>query len=330
MSSAGAAGFSAILGQAPAVETLTRALAAGRVHHAYRFEGPPGVGKELAAFALAQALVCEAPTPVGCGKCSSCHRAVTLAEQDPHVPLHPDVVLIGRGLYGSLLGSGVSEATGISVEQIRRVVLGRTGYPPHEGRALVFIVRNAEELTLQAANAMLKTLEEPTDRTHFVLLTSRPRRLIDTVRSRTLSLRFAPLADDIVAKLLTDRGLPVDVAPLAQGSAELAFDLADPDAMRERDEFSSAARTALEAPDLAEAINLAQSRGEGRDAVRDQLGFFAQSLAEEARRALPHDVDAAEVAARRYAVVLGALAQIERNAQPALTLEAMIARLRRA
>lgn len=323
-------GFSAILGQPTAVETLTRALEAGRVHHAYRFEGPPGVGKQLAAFALAQSLVCEAPTPLACEKCTACHRAVTLADQDPRVPLHPDVVLVGRGLYGSLLGSGVSEATGISVEQIRRLVLGRAGYSPHEGRALVFIVRDADELTVQAANAMLKTLEEPAPRTHFVLLTSRPRRLLDTVRSRTLALRFGPLPDEVVAKLLEARGLPAAVAALAQGSAELAFELADPEAMREREEFLSAARAALDAPDLAEAIALGQSRGEGRDAIREQLGFFAQALAEDARAAVERDPDAAERAAFRHAVVLGTLAEIERNVQPTLALEAMVARLRRA
>jgi DNA polymerase-3 subunit delta' len=323
-------GFSSILGQPTAVETLTRALAAGKLHHAYRFEGPPGVGKELAAFALAQALVCEAPTPVGCEKCSACQRAVTLAAEDPRVPSHPDVVLLGRGLYGSLLGSGVSEATGISVEQIRKLVLSRAGYRAHEGRGLVFIVRNADELTQQAANALLKTLEEPADRTHFVLLTSRPRRLLATVRSRTLAVRFAPLSDAIVSQLLEARGLATDVAPLAHGSAELAFELADPEAMRERDEFVSAARAALEAPDLAEAIALGQFRAEGRDGIREQLGFFAQALADDARGAITSDPPRAERAAHRHAVVLRTLAEIERNVQPALALEAMVARLRRA
>lgn len=323
-------GFGAILGQGPAVETLGAALGSGRVHHAYRFEGPPGVGKELAAFALAQALVCEAPTPFACEKCSACHRAVILAEEDPKVPLHPDVVLVGRGLYGSLLGSGVSEATGISVEQIRKVVLARSGYRPHEGRALVFLVRDAEELTLQAANTLLKTLEEPSDRTHFVLLTSRPRRLLDTVRSRTLAVRFAPLSEEVLVELLQARGLSPSVAALAQGSAELAFQLADPEAMTEREAFLTAAQKAMDAPDLAEAIALGQSRGDGRDALREQLGYFAQALADECRQNLARDPAMAERAARRHAVVLSTLAEIDRNVQPTLALEAMAARLRRA
>src|SRR5258706_2576378 len=103
--------FDRVRGQEPAVETLVRALRAGRVHHGYRFEGPPGVGKELAAFALAQALVCETDTHLGCGTCSACRRAVTLATEEPRVPQHPDVVLVQRGLYpSSILGSGISEA----------------------------------------------------------------------------------------------------------------------------------------------------------------------------------------------------------------------------
>jgi len=323
-------GFEAVLGQGPAVETLERALRAGKLHHAYRFEGPPGVGKELTAFALARALVCEAPTPFACEKCPACHRAATFSEEDPKVPLHPDVVLVGRGVYPtSVLGSGVTEATGVSVEQIRRVVLARAGYPPHEGRALVFIVRNAEELTLQAANALLKTLEEPLDRTHFVLTTSRPNRLLDTVRSRTQAVRFGPLADDVVAHLLEARGLPTSVAALAQGSAELAFDLADEEAMHERDQFLAAAREAVDAPDLAAGLALAQSRANSRDALREQLSFLAQSLAGESKLRLADDPAAAERAARRYSVVMGTIAEVERNVAPTLALEAMVARLRR-
>src|SRR5258706_5021182 len=101
--------FAHVLGQAPAVRTLTRALESDRVHHAYRFEGPEGVGKELCAFALARSLVCESG-PLACGKCSACRRAVTLSEEEPRVPLHPDVVLVERGLYRGLLGGSSSEA----------------------------------------------------------------------------------------------------------------------------------------------------------------------------------------------------------------------------
>ncbi len=319
--------FADILGQEPAVRTLERALASGRVHHAYRFEGPDGVGKELAAFALAQALVCEKGPPACC-ECSACRRAVTLAEGDPRVPLHPDVVLVERGLYKDVIAAG--EATGISIEQVRRIVLGRGGYAPHEGRSLVFIVRAAEELTPQAANALLKTLEEPAPRTHFVLLTSRPSRLLDTIRSRTLPVRFAPLPDRVVAEILEARGLDSAVAPLAQGSASLALLLADREQQADRESFVAGVLSALEASDLSAALKLGESRRANRHELGELLGHLGQALAARSRALAESEPAHAEHLAQQYDVVLSTLGELEKNVQPALAFEAMMVRLRQA
>jgi DNA polymerase-3 subunit delta' len=317
--------FSHILGQDPAVQTLTRALERAQVHHAYRFEGPAGVGKERAAFALAQALVCEAGGPRACEKCSACQRAVRISDEEPHVPAHPDVILLQRGLYRGRLSA--NEATGISIEQVRRMVLERVGFGPHEGRARVFIVRDADELTVSAANALLKTLEEPGQRTHFVLLTSRPHRLLDTIVSRTLAVRFSPLSDALVAHILQEKGLDPKVATLAQGSVALAIDLASEDAITEREEFVAAARAAISARDLAPAIKLAEARRE-RDTLRSLLAYFAQSLAFAGREQVRTQIELAERAAEQYRIVLSAIQDVDRNVSPALALESMIYRLR--
>ncbi len=322
-------GFEQILGQGPAVETLTRALQHGKLHHAYRFEGPNGVGKELAAFALAQALVCEQPTPLGCGSCGACTRAVSVSEDEPHVPRHPDVIVVQRGLYpSSILGSSVSEATGISVEQIRRVVLARASYPPHEGRGLVFIVRGADELTVQAANSLLKTLEEPGDRTTFVLITSRPNRLLGTIRSRTLGLRFGPLSEAVLEQLLRKWGMPPELATRANGSAAQAQQLADPEAMAQRDAFTEAVRHALDSPDATGLLDLAKSRPEDRHALRELLGHVAYATAQRSKACLRGDPDTAARWAKRHSIVLASLGEVERNVQPALALEAMLLRMR--
>ncbi len=317
--------FSDILGQQPALQTLERALDTRHVHHAYRFEGPPGVGKEQAAFALAQALVCELGGARGCGTCSACQRAVRIQEEEPHVPAHPDVVLLQRGLYRGRISA--NEATGISIEQVRRMVLERVGYRPHEGRALIFIVRDADELTVSAANALLKTLEEPGKDTYFVLLTSRPNRLLDTIRSRTMPVRFSPLSDDLVAQILTSKGLDPKVAAVAQGSVALALELASEDAIKEREDFVAAARAAITARDLAPGIKFAEAKRE-RDSLRGLLSYLAQSLALAGREQVTTQVAEAERSAARHHIVLSAMQDVERNVSPALALEAMIYRLR--
>lgn len=329
--SRGAAGsvFDGILGQEPAVQTLVRALEVGRVHHAYRFEGPDGVGKERAAFALAQSLVCEGPGPVGCGGCSACRRAVKFADAEPCVPQHPDVVLLERGLYPpALLGATTRETSAIGVEQVRRLVLARVGFSPHEGRALVFIVRNAHELSLPAANALLKTLEEPPGRVHFILITSKSSRMLDTIRSRTLAVRFGPLGEDVLEVILERHGKSRDHARLATGSASAALSLSDEDASRARADFVRGALEAIEAPDLEGAVLFAGARPDERDALRDNLLHLCQALALDARDHLMTDARRAGIAAQRYVAVLEAVRALERNAQPGLLLESMIVRMR--
>ncbi len=276
-------------------------------------------------MALAQALVCEVGGPRACGTCSACQRALRISEEEPRVPAHPDVILVQRGLYRGRISA--NEATGISIEQVRRIVLERVGYRPHEGRARVFIVRDADELTVSAANALLKTLEEPGPNTYFVLLTSRPNRLLDTIRSRTLPVRFSPLSDELVARLLQEKGLDPRVASVAQGSMAQALELASEDAVKERDDFVASAQAAISARDLAPAIKFAEAKRE-RDALRGLLAYFAQSLAIAGRQQVTAKIAEAERSAERHRVVLSAMQDVERNVSPALALEAMISRLR--
>lgn len=324
--------FSQILGQIPAVETLTRALASGKVHHAYRFEGPDGVGKEMAAFALAQCLLCTMPNPgnLACGECSACRRVVTLSDEAPQVPKHPDVLVVERGLYPpATLGSDTAETSTINLPQIRKIVLHRVGFPPHEGRALVIIVRRADELNVNAANALLKTLEEPPARTHFLLLTSRPHRLLDTIRSRTLAIRFAPLSDAILGTILDRNGVSKAVIPLAGGSASLALSLADESGLADKQAFIDAMMLGLEAPDLAQALSKLDLKGSDRVELRDQLAWFAQHLAKRSRELVANDPQQCDRHARQYPVVLETMADLERNANPSLAVEALVTRLRR-
>jgi DNA polymerase-3 subunit delta' len=319
--------FDAILGQDPAVQTLVQALKAGRVHHAYRFEGPPGVGKGLTALALARALLCDQPTPLACENCAACKRASTFAEEEPHLPAHSDLLIVERGIYRGVLQA--SETSGISIEQIRRIVLSRVGFPPHEGRAVVCIIRGADELTVSAANALLKTLEEPPARTFFLLLTSRPSRLLDTIRSRTLPVRFGPLPEPVVAQLLAARGLDAQLAPLAQGSMEQALAAADAEALAERQAFATQLLAGLDAPDLASSLAFAEKQKLERGELSGFLEHVAQVLALRVREVVAAAPDEARRLSRRYQLVRAALGDLERNVGPQLALEAMMAKLRR-
>lgn len=318
--------FDHILGQEPAIATLKRALASGKLHHAYRFEGPAGVGKGLAALAFAQALLCEAPTPSGCGSCPACKR-VTSVVGESGLPAHSDLLLVERGLYKVALG--LNEASAIGIEQVRRVVLERTGYQPHEGRALVCIVRAAEELTIGAANALLKTLEEPPPYCFFILITSRPSRLLDTIRSRTLPVRFGPLPEAVVAELMSARGLDPKLAPLAQGSMQQALAFSEPETLAAREGFAQALIDGLDAPDLAGALEFSEKQKLERAELAPLLEHLGRVLALRARDVAQAAPDQSRRFARSYQLVQRALVELERHVGTQLALEALVTRLRR-
>jgi DNA polymerase-3 subunit delta' len=330
-----------VLAQPTAIATLERALASGRVHHAYLFDGPEGVGKERAAFGLAQALVCERRAEGearACGNCSACARAVPRTGE--RTAVHPDVAVLERGLYEpAQIGRRSPEVQDISIDQVRALVLARAAFPPHEGRAKVTIVRRAEELSTSAANALLKTLEEPRPRTHFVLLSSQPDTLLPTIRSRTLRVRFGPLPDEVVAKLLSERSKEAGasthdfhtVAQLAGGSMQNALALGDEDASRAREEFVSRAIAAIEARDIVPALELAENAKKiSKDVLIEQLAAFAAAIATRARQAVLQDSVAAETETRRHRYALAAARQLDANASPQLAIESMLLHMRTA
>jgi DNA polymerase-3 subunit delta' len=327
--------LSTVRAQTPAVETLRRALAGGRVHHAYLFDGPDGVGKERAALGLAQALVCER-RPAGsweaCGACRACIRAVPRPGEK--TPVHPDVVLLERGLYEpATLGRRTPETQDISIDQVRTLVLARAAFPPHEGKARIFVVRRAEELSTSAANALLKTLEEPGALTYFVLLSATPDALLPTIRSRTLRVRFGPLPDAVVADLLAEEGMARPqaeaIAALSGGSMTTARTLGDPQAAQERQEFVERALAAIDARGTVDALALAEDAKKiAKDALVVRIHAFAAAIAAEGRRSAREPESKADVIAARYSLALAAVTQIESNASVQLALESMFIKMR--
>lgn len=325
--------LSTIRGQSTAVETLRRAIGSDRIPHAYLFDGPDGVGKTLAAWGFAERLQCASVGADGeaCSSCSACKR--TRPAEDGR-SLHPDVIVIARGLYEpAAIGRRTPETQDISVDQIRTLVLARAAYPPHEGRAKVVIIQAAEELSTAAANALLKTLEEPIAKTYFVLLSSRPNRLLPTVRSRVQRVRFAPLSEDNVVALLVERGVDrersLEVAPLAQGSISLALLLADETASEARRQFVSDALAAIDHDSMQRALDLAEAAKKSRGDLKEHLLAFATRLAADGKAAASSGDARAEQLAEKYAIALRAARQLEGNASPQLVVESMMLAMRR-
>lgn len=342
--------LSELKAQETARTTLERALEKDRVHHAYLFTGPNGVGKELAAFGLAQALVCErrgpsdqgglfggaasapsAPKASACGECSACLRAVPRAEE--RTPVHPDVVVLERGLYApQAIGRRTQETQDISIDQVRTLVLARAAFAPHEGRAKVFIIRRAEELSVSAANALLKTLEEPGAKTHFILLSAQPEALLPTILSRTLKVRFAPLPDELVSELLEAQGIEKkrakEVARLAGGSVENGALLADPEESEAREKFVERALAAISAAPLDGVLALAEDAKKEKDTLPARIAALASTLAERAGAAAREGSPEAETLANRGRHALTALEHLAGNSAPQMVVEAMLTRMR--
>ena len=178
--------FRDITGHRHLLELIARAAVRGTLPPSVIFAGPEGVGKRIAAVALAQVMNCLALDGTdgadACGKCAACKRIAR--------GVHADVLLVEPGETGT-----------IKIDQVRDAI-ERSAYRPFEGRRRVVIIDDAESLNAEAQNALLKTLEEPPAASTFVLVTSRPDMLLPTVVSRCQRLRFGRLSPAEIAEVL--------------------------------------------------------------------------------------------------------------------------------
>jgi len=172
------------VGHEAVIELLDNSLKNDRLSHAYLFVGPAQVGKMTLAISLAQALNCES-SEKPCGTCTSCQRILNSKHADVQV-----LDLAGK--------------TEISIDQARDLE-HYASLKPFEGRSRVFIIDNAELMSLEAANCLLKTLEEPPPFVYMILLSTNEKAVLSTIRSRCQKLELRPVAISAIEHALVER-----------------------------------------------------------------------------------------------------------------------------
>lgn len=175
--------FQDIIGQEQIVEHLKTAVKADQVNHAYIIQGERSSGKEFIAKVFAEALQCENPKDGdSCGECHSCKQAEGGNQ--------PDIIKVTH-----------EKPNTIGVEDIRKIT-GDVVIKPYSSKRKIYIINEAEKMTVQAQNALLKTLEEPPSYAVIILLTTNVDALLQTIQSRCILLTMKPVRDELVKKYL--------------------------------------------------------------------------------------------------------------------------------
>lgn len=196
--------YTEVLGQDKAISLVSRTFASGRVPHAYIFKGPDGVGKQLFARGVAAALNCRGDQPArACGHCVSCRKFLS--------GNHPDFMVV-RPDRGA-----------IKIGQVREMIKALS-YPPYESPLRVVVLEDVHTMRQEAANSLLKTLEEPPPGNLLILTAEASQELLTTISSRCQVVPFAGLPLDLCVAVLTrlrpelDRAAAGLLARLAEGS----------------------------------------------------------------------------------------------------------------
>jgi DNA polymerase-3 subunit delta' len=260
-----------VIGQDKAVSLLQRSLETGSLAHAYLFIGPAHVGKMTLALNMIQALNCESSEPP-CGQCNSCRKVIEAK--------HADVQVIG--LNGDGDSSASKQKTEISIDRIREIQHS-ANLPPFEGKYSTYIIDGAEFLSIEAANCLLKTLEEPADNVVFILLTANEQLLPMTVISRCQRVELPPLSADKIEYVLSSNwGIESQearlLARLSNGCLGWAVSAhLDSSFLEQRngylDELIEVIETDLDKR-FAYAVKLAAQFSQNRAVVQEQIGTW--------------------------------------------------------
>lgn len=322
--------FKDIYGHTKQVGMLQKAMAQKRVGHSYVFSGQNAIGKKKLALEFARALNCENEDRLNdsCGDCPSCRKMIS--------GNHPDVHLLE------------TREQFIRIDAIRNIQQMMT-FKPLEGRRRLVIIDDADKMNEQAANALLKTLEEPSDANIIILVTARPYWLPQTILSRCQHVRVSPLAAETVARFLTEK-MQIDpsrsgvLSLLSAGSIGRALESNTEDVMVFRTELGrllSAAGGGDPMIPLSLVSFLGQDKKEVRHGLKILSSYFRDALVykETASAAMIMNADELSVVSSlanrlrgeqildNISIVEKSGEMLEMNVNKSLTLEAMAFKL---
>ena len=194
--------------QGKEIRNLQSQIRGGRMVHALLISGETGTGKRTLAHVIAAALLCNSKEEQPCGRCNGCTRAFD--------HMHPDMIIVEKGI--PLSNETRKSKTTIPIDDIREVIRQVSAYPLEGGNRVILII-NAEDMTPQAQNCLLKILEEPPDNTYFILTSAHPEKLLVTIRSRCQFLKMKPWDEKQIIRILLQEGIEPDKARMAAASS---------------------------------------------------------------------------------------------------------------
>lgn len=256
--------FENIIGHEKTIDILKRTLRRGGLPNAYLFSGPDGVGKRLTALTVAKAANCCHADSSGnqdsCGQCLSCRKIDSRN--------HPDITYVeAEGEY-------------IKIEQIR-LIQERINYPPLEGRWKFYIIDEADRLYPNAANCLLKVLEEPPSKTTFILVTSKPYSLFPTILSRCQKVPFGTIPEGLLLQRIMGMGIKMPDARfsiiLSEGRLGMAIAMEKEDLKAKRDQVFIVLER-LSTGDVKEFLSVSEELSSNEEALDTFLNWILLCL----------------------------------------------------
>jgi DNA polymerase III subunit delta' len=337
-----------LLGHDTLVAHFRSALAQNRLGSTFLFVGPEGIGKRLFAHQLALSLLCETRDEKlldPCGTCPACLQVLA--------GTNPDFLAVARPSGKSFIPLGLLKGDEPDYP-VHNSLLFNLALRPYGGRRKVAVIDDADYLNQEGANCLLKTFEEPPPHSVLILISSSADRQLPTIRSRAQIIRFQPLTDELVEKLLVEKAIAPSasdakrLAAFSSGSLTRATELADPQLWIFRAELlNQLAQSPLSSISLAQAVlkfvdEAGKEAPPRRARLRLVIGFAAEFFRHLTRRlaGLPLSTDDELAAAVNRAAKTGnwdadtapqavqrsleAIAQIDRNANQSTLVEAWL------